>query len=329
MKVLHATVNLDAASGVVTFVTRLNQELLENGIESVILVESDPFPSEIAADIIHIHGLWRPFFHRLSKLAHAQRIPVVWSTHGMTAPWSLRHKWLKKWVAWHLYQKRDLRQAQVVHSTSSLEFEWNKRQGCGVQCIVPLGADLPVKVCSATKDNTHILLYVGRIYPVKALDNLIMGFQLAQHAGWKLRIVGPDEDGYLEVLREIAGPDVEFVGPKYGSELSAEYARCDCLALVSHTENFGATVVDAMANAKPVITSTNTPWSDVVEYCCGWWVDNTPASLMGVIGRMMALNDVVRADMGRRGRQLVEEKFTWSAVASSMMDVYKKYANES
>ena len=73
--------------------------------------------------------------------------------------------------------------------------------------------------------------------------------------------------------------------------MEREYIACDCLALVSHTENFGATVVDAMAHGKPVVTSDKTPWREVVEHKCGWWVSNAPAKLSAVICEMMAMSD--------------------------------------
>ncbi len=177
------------------------------------------------------------------------------------------------------------------------------------------------------------LLFVGRVHPVKAVDRLIEAFALVPEAvrsGWRLRIVGPDEVGWMEKLKSRAEhtEHVEFVGPKFGDELAKEYASCDCLALVSHTENFGATVVDAMAHGKVVITGSKTPWGEVVERKCGWWVDNDPADLSKAIAEMMMLSDDDRAAMGARGKALVEEKYTWSAVAKSMIEVYKGVLNE-
>lgn len=98
MKVLHVVMNLAAASGVVTFVRELSAALAALGVEGEILTESDPLPEVVDADIVHIHGLWRPFFHRVvARLPRTGGRPaLIWSTHGMTAPWSMRHKRLKK-----------------------------------------------------------------------------------------------------------------------------------------------------------------------------------------------------------------------------------------
>ncbi len=164
---------------------------------------------------------------------------------------------------------------------------------------------------------------------MKAVDRLIDAFALVPErvrAGWRLRIVGPDEVGWQKDLcsRVEHVDHVEFVGPKFGEELRAEYAGCDCLALVSHTENFGATVVDAMACGKVVITGKKTPWREVEERGCGWWVENEPAVLAKAIQEMMEMSDEEREKMGEKGRKLVEEKYTWSAVGKKMKEVYEE-----
>ena len=119
-------------------------------------------------------------------------------------------------------------------------------------------------------------------------------------------------------------PHVEFVGPRFDADLSREYAACDCLALVSHTENFGATVVDALAHGKPVITSTKTPWKVVQEKGCGWWVENDVETLCGTLREMMALSENDRCEMGHMGCTLVEASYSWEAVGQALLTAYGK-----
>ena len=290
-----------------------------------------PTPSLPYFNLVHIHGLWSGLLHRAAAFARQNKIPVVWSTHGMTAPWSMRHKWWKKWLPWYLYQKRDLRNADIVHSTSEKEREWNWDLGFSRQVLAPLGTNLVEFSSDHDRHGTgRVLLYVGRVYPVKALDRLIEAFaQVNDRSHWSLRIVGPDQSGHMVYLQSIVSTlglegRVIFTGPKYGQDLELEYRTCDGLALVSHTENFGATVVDAMAYGKPVITSTNTPWKEVSEIRAGWWVDNEVAPLSRALGELMSMDDRGRALMGERGRELVGRKYTWMAVAKTLIGAYEK-----
>ena len=339
-------------------------------------------------DVAHLNGLWEPLLHRACRVLDAARIPLVWSVHGMLAPWSLKHKRWKKFLAWHLYQKRDLQRVRLFHATVPEEEKWIRDLGFTQPVVVaPLGTTLPPLPQSPdpTFPHSHIrtLLFVGRIYPVKALDRLIEAFARCGDAakGWRLRLVGPDQAGHMAELMSLcdrlglpytrpdqnaaeikgseqsvsnppipqshnptipqshnptipqsynptipqshnAPPRVEFVGPRFDADLSREYAACDCLTLVSHTENFGATVVDALAHGKPVITSTKTPWKVVQEKDCGWWVENDVESLARALREMMGMPDAARGEMGRVGRRIAEDGYSWTAVARAIADAY-------
>ena len=341
MRVIHVITGMRKAAGTTTFVENVVEGLRLCGHDVGIAMS----PSEIGlCDIMHIHGLWSGLLHKSAAFARQNKIPVVWSTHGMTAPWSMRHKWWKKLLAWWLYQKRDLNRATAIHCTTDQEVEWNKSLGFKSCFVAPLGTYLQSshsQTPTPTRDsnNIHTLLFVGRIYPVKGLVNLIRAWSLVQDSTrstcstrpqiqWKLRIVGPDQAGHLACLKsEVRGlnleSSVEFPGPKFGEELSQEYDNCDCLVLPSFTENFGATVVDAMAHGKPCIASIFTPWKELEDGGCGWWVGNKPESLAKAIREMIETGDIARCEMGERARRLVEMKYTWSAVVKKMTGLYE------
>ena len=317
-------------AGTTTFVENVVRGLRLAGHEVAVTMSASRLNK---CDIIHIHGLWGGLLHKAAWFAKKNYIPVVWSTHGMTAPWAMRHKRWKKFPAWLLYQKRDLRQAAAIHCTTELEAEWNKALGFKNCFVAPLGTLLPqLHSPTLSQNRHHTLLFVGRIYPVKGLVNLIEAWALCNVKKWTLRIVGPDQADHqaeLEALvRELGlGDSVEFAGPKFDDELSAEYDNCDCLVLPSFTENFGATIVDALAHGKPCIASTFTPWRELQERGCGWWVSNEPGSLAKALQEMIDADDGKRLEMGLRGRKLAEEKYTWDAVVKKMVAGYEEVLN--
>lgn len=365
MKILHIATGLQKASGVTTFVENVVQGLRALGHEVEVLTKKDDPSLALtstlsllhSSDIVHLHGLWDPWLLKIAMKVPRGRL--VWSTHGMTAPWSLHHKWWKKFLVWHLAQKPLLKRAALIHSTVEKERDWNAALGFKHHLIAPLGTTLPQATSSHAEvcQGFRTLLFVGRVYPVKALDNLIKAFSAANVPGWRLRIVGPDQAGHMVELQDLCtqlglnsddsslpsvysrvegeanrsnsacpertcGIKIVFAGPKFGSDLDAEYASCDALALVSHTENFGATVVDAMAHSKPVITSTNTPWKEVSALGCGYWVDNDVETLAATLRTLFNTPASTLEAMGARGRALVEAKYTWSAVAKTLADAY-------
>ena len=346
MKILHVVPYLPKASGVTTFVVECSDGLQKIGAEQVVSVKDrqhfDVASSAIEVprigveealgridefDVVHLHGIWPPFMHRFVVVARRQRVPIVWSLHGMLSPWAIKFKWWKKALPWMLWQKRDLRSAAILHVTSEKELVWVRARGFKNQIVnIPLGTNLP-KGVPVRRYEKKTLLFVGRINPVKGLENLIRAWKLAWCADWKLRIVGTDEAKYSapmqSLVRELSlETSVEFPGPKFGAELENEYKNADALVLPSFTENFGGVVIDALAWGLPVITSKGTPWREVASSRCGWWVDNDPETLAKALRELMVLSDEERQAMGARGRELVREKHSWTAVADRMREVY-------
>lgn len=341
MKILSVGYALEKASGVTTFVeeTAAGLRALGHYVEVVdILKDADRTGDVGKYDIVHLHCLWQ--LHKYAVAARKANVPIVWSTHGMTAPWAMNHKWWKKKIAWWMFQRRDMMGAVAIHCTTEQEAEWNRRLGFDKCFVAPLGTQelqsTRFQSPTPTHNSNYTLLFVGRIHPVKGLENLIRAWGRIGVSGqglgvrrmeWRLRIVGPDEAGHqseLESLvRELRLSDsIEFAGPKYGEELSREYENCDCLVLPSFTENFGATVIDAMAHGKPVITSTFTPWREVKDRGCGWWVSNEPESLAGAISELIGMDDAARVSMGSNGVSLVKDKYGWRAISIKMGNVY-------
>lgn len=297
-------------------------------------------------DMLHVHALWLPFIHRLVKAAHKRDVTIVWSIHGSLSPWAFWFKWWKKLPVWWLWQRRDVKLAKVLHVTSAQEADWVKTYRFNLPIIdVPLGtygAAMPqlavrseqqvvggdaTNAEGVNEKRTKRLLFVGRVAPVKSLPKLIEAWAKANLTQWELRIVGNGEPAYVEMLKAQAealgiGKQVCFTGPRYDEDLQEEYRSADALALVSETENFGAVVVDALAYGMPVITSTGTRWQEVEEHQCGWWVDNDVDSLTKVLKSLGALSDAERIQMGENGKRLIQEKYTWPAVAKQMISAY-------
>ena len=125
-------------------------------------------------------------------------------------------------------------------------------------------------------------------------------------------------------MRE-AGVESEFsfAGPVQEARKWDFFARADLFVLPSFSENFGLVVGEALAAGVPAITTRGTPWQELVTQRCGWWVDVGVEPLAAALREAVACSDAERAEMGRRGRRLVEEKYAWPAVARQMKAFYE------
>src|SRR5262249_13056257 len=201
-----------------------------------------------APDVLHDNAIGSPQTPHLAVLAGHRHLPRVVSTRGMLEPWAFRHKRLKKWLAWQLYQRRDLQRTHLLHATAAQEARNMESFGLGVPvCMIPNGVDLPhIEPGKAAERDAaqRTALFLGRIYPVKGLPMLIEAWAQIRPQNWRLQIAGPDEAGHrAEVERavSVAGLNgtVAFVGSTEGEAKSSAYFNAELFILPSYSESFG------------------------------------------------------------------------------------------
>jgi glycosyltransferase involved in cell wall biosynthesis len=108
------------------------------------------------------------------------------------------------------------------------------------------------------------------------------------------------------------------------SEAKKRLFECSDVTLVpSYTENFAIVVAEALAHGVPVIASKGTPWSRLEDMKCGLWVDNDPETLAAAI---RSISTMPLQDMGSRGREWMQNEFSWRSVTKQMLDVYHRCA---
>jgi glycosyltransferase involved in cell wall biosynthesis len=282
------------------------------------------------ADVIHDNGLWLRHNHALAGIAHRGGIPRVVSTRGMLEPWALRHKGLKKRLAWRAYQKRDIELAAALHATTSAE-QGNLRAllpGSNVHAI-PNGVDLPpAGVSPPERGSVRTALFVGRIYPVKGLPMLVEAWRRVRPPSWRMVIAGPDEAGHrseIERLVRDAGLDgeISFAGEVTGAGRAKLLDEADLFVLPTHSESFGMAIAEALAHSRPVLTTTGAPWPQLKEAGCGWRVAPTVDAFTSGLSTATSQSDETLREMGRRGRELVSRDFQWDAIAVKFRDLYE------
>ena len=93
--------------------------------------------------------------------------------------------------------------------------------------------------------------------------------------------------------------------------------------LPTYSENFGLVVAEALACCVPVITTKGTPWAELQQHKCGWWVDNGIEPLARALNEAIKLPQETRQAMGQRGCQLVEQNYSWGKIGKEMLSVYE------
>ena len=280
--------------------------------------------------LIHDNGIWLPMNRMVTKIAIRTQVPLIVSTHGMMEPWALSYKKYKKKLAWFLYQKQNLKAAQVLHATA--EKEAKNLRTLGIRkpiAIVPNGVTFPIlHNFSKLAGECRTVLFLSRIHPVKGLEILVESWSKIRPEGWRVVVAGPNDHGYMKQVQRLIDAkgltrSFEFIGAVFGDEKWSLMASADIFVLPSLSENFGIVVAEALLAEVPVITTKGTPWKDLVDHHCGWWVETGVEPLVAGLREAISLSDEQRREMGKRGRKLIESSYSWSKIAANMKNVYE------
>ena len=293
-------------------------------------------------DLIEAHGVWPYPVWAASKIARKANIPYVICPTG-TFMQPCRYETLKKRLYSHLIANRVLTNAACLHVTSEIEAKYCHEAGLKSPiAIVPNGIDPNLfEALPSTKEaekywpilkNRQIVLFLSRISPEKGLDQFIPAIVdlLDDHSfrDTLFVIAGPDHKGYLATVKDLLRHyDLEsyvfFPGMVRGREKLALYKRADIFVLPSYSENYGIVVAEALACGTPVITTTRTPWKEVVDVDAGRWVMPERRALADALRELLEMPEEMRKAMGHRGRKLVFEKHTWKNAVRLLQTVYK------
>ena len=278
-------------------------------------------------EVLHTHGLWQPINRSTYQAARLLKLPLIWTTHGMLRPWALSHKPWKKRLGWYLFQRKQLRAAEVLHATCEEEADELKLLLPSSKIeVVPIGVELPA--CSgSTLEKEKILLFMGRLHPVKGLLNLVEAMHLLRPQGWHCVLAGPDEDGFRSVLEaKIHEYGIDswftFTGAVSGAVKADLFKRAAVFVLPSYTENFGVVVPEALSYNCPVLTTVAAPWSVLSEAGCGWQVEVGVQPLANQLKHVLGFSLPDLLEMGERGASLVSARFTKQAEGMRFSEIY-------
>lgn len=294
----------------------------------------------LRADLVHLHGLWLYPTTIAAALCRRTGVPYVLSPCGALDPYGLARHRLLKWGYRLAVERRTLAGAALLHVTSACEQEHVERLGLDVPSVTipralpdagprpPLGAFRRAHPAVGTR---RLLLFLGRLHPKKGVGWVVQAFIEAarRHPDLHLVLAGPDDGAGAVARRALAAAGLEdratFPGFLDGPMKSAALQDSALFLLPSEDENFGVTVVEAMAAGLPVLVSPFVGVGDAAARAgAGAVVAHEPAAWAAAVERL--LNDPSAAHaMGAAGRRAAAE-FSVAKVATAMRDAYHSVA---
>lgn len=250
-------------------------------------------------EIVHIHGWWNLVSVLSLCLASWKRKKIVLSPRGSLSLYSIKNtlrklviKICNRWVFQNLYfhvtthkEKNEI--VEIIGSK-------NKHRVFVIPNII-ISKEVDI-VPPPTQQNESIsFLFIGRIDPVKNLEQVIEALS-GLNKPFTLKIVGGSRSvQYQAQLMELAtrfkiGDRIEWLGETFDQEVKNRLmSQADFLLLLSHTENFGNAVVEALQHNLPVIVSKNVGAAEIVnEENLGWICSGTTKDILNTIENAIA-----------------------------------------
>ncbi|HFD40816.1 MAG TPA: glycosyltransferase, partial [Anaerolineae bacterium] len=217
--------------------------------------------------------------------------------------------------------------------------------------VVPCGVDLnlfrPIPQEEAKKvlglpQERCIILFVGRLEPLKGIDTLLRAIaRLAPEMPcWRdelaVVIIGgapgagieqaDAERSRLERLRAELGLQdlVTFQGAQAQDTLVYYYSAAEMVVMPSHYESFGMVALEAMACGTPVIASKVGGLAfSVQEGKTGYLVPSGDAATLADRIRLLLKDPDLRQRLGRQAARWAQ-RYGWPTIADRLLEVYEQ-----
>lgn len=209
----------------------------------------------------------------------------------------------------------------------------------------PIPAD-EAKQFIGLKSEDRMILFVGRIEPLKGVDTLIQAVASLDTSlsgrgrPVHLAIIGGEPDANRENMTEemarlqklcdelCMGGMVVFLGMRAQDTLPYYYSAAEVLVMPSLYESFGMVALEAMACGTPVIASEVGGLGYLVQDgATGYTVpDRDPDALRGKLTVLLG-DHQLRSDLGENAARYAKD-YDWSRIAESVLSLYNEAIEE-
>jgi D-inositol-3-phosphate glycosyltransferase len=247
---------------------------------------------------------------------------------------------------------------RIIASTQAelAQLQWLYKADASKVAIIPPGVDtshfypiLPdeAKEFIGIPPEHRMMLYVGRIEPLKGIDTLIKSIAiirkkgiLDRHCCLCLSIIGGDpnvEEGALseemnrlKALSEEHGlvDLVTFLGRRDQDALPYYYSAAEAVIMPSHYESFGMVALEAMACGTPVVASEVGGLAFLVQDgVTGFHFPAEDSEALSDKLIKLIENEEIRKNMSENAVSIAKN-YDWQIIAQQIIDLYEEVTSE-
>ncbi len=297
-------------------------------------------------DVVHITSAFLAISALGAYYAKKYSIPYLISVYGTFMKIPLSHRSFLKKIYISFIEKRNIKNAAVIHFASQKEKDESLESGLPIKnnVIIFSGVDPAVfnnipKVGTFRKkynipSSNKIILFLGRFHWIKGFDTLIPAFAevvkkiqsvtlvLAGYtAGYEGEITNMIEKYKLE-------KSILIPGPLFNEEKNAALNESDMFVLSSYSEAASIASIEALFFGLPVVITKGCGFSfEIEEHGAGIAVEKKKDEMRDALLSFLE-NESYAYKVGENGRYFARNELTFEKIAEKFFELYKKVAEE-
>ncbi len=288
-------------------------------------------------DIVHLQGRSGYLFPEINR---KKKLSVVVTTiHGIAKVEFANAKNTGNETARKIHAKfaehfeyKQLSNSNGLIAVSSETKQMLRREFPGILKPVEIinnGIDIEdFTINTSIKEVPNQLLFVGRLDAIKGIVPLVEAMRLLPNATLKIIGDGDEKQAVLSLIKKYQLSNVDLLGAQPIETVRQYIHKSFALVLPSFYETQGIVSMEANACGKPVAASNIAGIKEVVR-------DNyngvlfTPGNIDDMVEKInFLLNNPEKAkEMGKNGRKLMEERFSWEKIAHQTVIYYTRLLN--
>lgn len=308
-------------------------------------------------DLVHVHNLFPLMTASVPTAALRRSVPVVWTVHNRRttcvaggnfrdgAPChECRNGWRVPGIVHGCYAGSRVASGLVTAATSI--YRQVARRAITPIAISEHMRDWLVDEAGFERRTTHVkyngvagpddpdelrpagrqrgVLFIGRLAGYKGVALLLEAWRSIGDVDAELRIAG---DGPLaDDVPSAAATDqrIVWLGQLDPPRVASEIRRARAVVVPSVWEEpFGRVATEAMASARPVLSSGRGALAEIVDDSCGWTTGTEVEALSAALRRVCTGPDDDVSTKGAAARARYEATFSPAATTAHLMEIYQ------